>query len=375
MKKFKNIFDFINLGNLQTQNFVDISFNDKMGDQILFGFSKLPIVKKKFRNVYVFSQFTKILAQDKYQLVQIDFSKLTYDEILKQIKIELRKIPYPVTVFLDGGSIRNYAEKTCSDENINEVALNYLLKIQELFDELDINYLIWRNPFFKSYLGSQSFTFAYNSNEFFDVFEFDEIILKSAQDQEFNVYKVSRFWTKSTFGIETTPHLLEHDLSNLDPVSNGFKPGIIININTGDELKRKTLEVRGVEFLKYLINELKSHKIPIYFAKLEQTWAKHIQAYCNKLVDDYELKEFSFNEVGLNFYKESLAAISLCSGFVHYYYLLNPRIISFFLENTNNDIDGVNPWAPGLSLCLNEDTSLHHAFAIAANEAVIQIIS
>lgn len=369
MQKFNpfkdDLFTFALRADLKGHTYIELSLNDKLGDLIIFNYSKLPHFHSIFQEIAVISPAPVVLDPNVYNSHKIETNQFEYSGELMSLLTKVISIldiykNKKVVVFFDSGSLRTFIEKKMSlnHEDYDVLIMKFLLGLTNYIQSNQWEFLLWRNPFKTTYWGTECFSFALNSVNFSELISMDDPAIVEFSGELPDVYTVANtifcaLWgTVGNYKLSPRDMNLSFNFGNVQPQLNKY---IVFNLNTGDDIKRQKLEQILPDLLKSFDQTENLKQCLIFVPKLEKEWSNKSVNLLTEWIHASDKKEvYELNAVDYNFYKNAEVIVSICSGFIHFVNVFNSKNITFSLENTNNDINGRNFWAPQESLLIKE---------------------
>jgi hypothetical protein len=259
-------------------------------------------------------------------------------------------------VFLECGSIRRCLIKSGAGKDEAAIlSMKFILQITSSIKLRGWHFVLWRNPLRNSAWGMENFTFAIDNTNFSEYIPLVHPKLQGLIHPDQGVYAVAKIIYEALWGKGRNYGLKDVDLQLSSSSFNaGSEPYIILNFSTGEEKKFQKLQSR----LGSILNTLKSKSFNDYvffIPRLDERWSQEAITQLESFSKRFKLCYFDLCEVDGKFYTNSKSILSICSGFVHIAHVFNPRTITVSLEGTENDVEGINPWAPAQSVFIRDE--------------------
>ena len=356
-----NIFTYFGFKELENKKYIDISLNEKIGDMLIFQYSRLPGLKKIFKEVHVFSPVSQILSQQDYHTYKLKLDELDLESVALSIFGNIKKIKGQRFVFFDTGSIRMFLEKGLKISDPIEVrilSIKFLIEIKTFLQDEGVQFLFWRNPTQKIMWGTENFSFSHDGISFSEILSIKDDFIRKNTSLNPNVYEVSRIINIVFLGTKKVESLLPSDLNIKSKNIKTSSEYIIINLNTGDQIKRKGMEKVFSKILYNLETELCLSGKKLFISRMDEYWPKTMYGDFLKFIQNskHKIEVFSYEETTKEFYINCKLGVSICSGFSHIFNIFNKKNLTFHLSGTNNEVAGKNLWAPQESILVETDS-------------------
>ncbi len=361
MKQFKPFKDDLFAGFPTEGAYFEISLSEKLGDLIIFNYGKLPFLQERYKKVIVCNSAPSILNKNKYifsKLPAVLDDESLFSDVLDCLEatFKLHGLPNSL-VFIECGSIRRrLIQKRIPADDASVLTMKFIIKVVSLIKKHGWHFILWRNPFKNSAWGLENFTFAIDDTNFKELFPINHPDLCSRIHPDQGVYDVAQIVFQALWGESRKYRLDESDLELLKSSSIlDKKPYVIFNFNTGEYVKRSKVEQHFKKILEEIKRAKKVSHFTVYVSRLEPYWPDHLKCHLDEFAQDPDVNLFAVERATADFYRGASFIFSICSGFVHFTNILSQNIVTLAFANTENDINGKNPWAPGIQMVLNDE--------------------